>query len=148
MEQPAPDYVIEYTLNAGETWQHGRTIPAWVMRDAVMLRLQRAAVRNLAREWHGEGAGAIRTRTLRADDPKGALNQPAAPAPQPDDHGHYPDDAKVTASRLQLVQTLMDMGLLAAGAGEGLGDELFGRLLKRTTADFAARLEGRPEGKP
>jgi hypothetical protein len=76
------DLVIEYSLDGGLTWQHGKTVPAWVGDDPGQLRLQRAAVREQALADHGE-VGAVVTRVLREDDPRGVLNQPPAAASPP-----------------------------------------------------------------
>lgn len=69
--------VIEYSLNGGATWEHGRTVQAWVAADTETLRSQRAVVRGFAREWHGNVERVI-TRVLAADDPRDALNQPCS----------------------------------------------------------------------
>lgn len=82
MPEPV-DLVIEYSLDGGLTWQHGKTVPAWVDDDPGAMRLQRAAVREQALADHGE-VGAVVTRVLREDDPRGVLNQPPAePGPAP-----------------------------------------------------------------
>jgi hypothetical protein len=67
------DLVIEYSLD-GEEWTHGKTVPAWVGGDSLMMSIQRAAVRENALAEHGE-VGAVRTRVLREDDPRAAANQ-------------------------------------------------------------------------
>jgi hypothetical protein len=140
------DYVIDVSIDGGKSWQHARTIPGWVLGDDLALRLQRDTVRRLAREEYGDGTGNIRTRVLREDDPRAAGNQPVTPDPVPDACGQYPDDARITLTRLQLVQVLADEGLTVSGTGRG--DQVFGALLKRTVADRVARFEGRPEGRP
>lgn len=71
------DLVIEYSIDGGTTWHHGKTVPAWVGEDTLAMKLQRAAVRDNARDWHGD-VGAVATRVLPEDDPRGALNQPPA----------------------------------------------------------------------
>lgn len=75
------DLVIEYTIDGGQTWHHGKTVPAWVGRDPQALRIQRAAVREDALAEHGEGS--VRTRVLPEDDPRCVLSQPPAPDPRP-----------------------------------------------------------------
>ena len=68
--------VIEYSINDGATWHHGRTVEAWVTADPATLRVQRAVVRDLARDWHGNVEHVV-TRVLADDDPRGVLQQPA-----------------------------------------------------------------------
>ena len=69
--------VIEYSINDGATWHHGRTVEAWVTADPAVLGDQRAVVRGLARGWHGNVEHVV-TRVLADDDPRGMLNQPVA----------------------------------------------------------------------
>ena len=45
--------VIEYSLDGGQTWTHGRTIEAWVAADREVLSSQREVVRHFARKEHG-----------------------------------------------------------------------------------------------
>jgi hypothetical protein len=66
--------VIEYSLDGGATWQHGRTVEAWVAADAATLRDQRAIVREFARKEHGN-VESVTTRVLAEDDPRGFLNR-------------------------------------------------------------------------
>ena len=67
--------VIEYSLDGGVTWHHGRTVEAWVARDFPgTLRQQRAVVRDLAREWHGNVEHVV-TRVLFESDPRCVFNQ-------------------------------------------------------------------------
>lgn len=75
------DLVIEYTIDGGQTWHHGKTVAGWVGRDPGQLRVQRAAVREDALAEHGEGS--VRTRVLPEDDPRCVLSQPPAPDPRP-----------------------------------------------------------------
>ena len=69
--------VIEYSINDGATWHHGRTVEAWVRSDPAALGQQRAVVRGFAREWHGNVESVV-TRVLFEDDPRAVLNQSAA----------------------------------------------------------------------
>lgn len=92
-EEP-PGLVIEYSIDAGATWTHGRTVAGWVRADPAQLALQRAAVREQARGDHGDVERVI-TRVLADDDPRGVLNQPPAGA-SPD----LPPPAAVTIGDL------------------------------------------------
>ena len=78
------DYVIEYSIDGGQTWQHGRTVPGGAVADTDMRSIQRAAVREQAREAHGY-VESVSTRILAEDDPRGVLNQPVAPKQGPAD---------------------------------------------------------------
>jgi hypothetical protein len=69
--------VIEYSIDGGRAWFHGRTIEAWVTAHKATLSNQRAIVRGFARQELG-AVEAITTRVLAADDPRGVLNQPPA----------------------------------------------------------------------
>jgi hypothetical protein len=68
--------VIEYSIDGGSTWRHGKTIEAWAAVDSRVLQDQRSFVRDYARNEHGNVERII-TRVLSEDDPRGALNQPA-----------------------------------------------------------------------
>jgi hypothetical protein len=70
--------VIEYSINDGATWHHGRTIEAWVRRDAASLSAQRQAVRENAREQYGNVEHVV-TRLMYENDPLCVLSQPASP---------------------------------------------------------------------
>ena len=72
------DYVIEYSIDGGQTWQHGRTVLGGAVADADMRLIQRRAVCEQARDAHGH-VGSLSTRILAGDDPRGVLNQPVAP---------------------------------------------------------------------
>lgn len=69
--------VIEYSINDGLTWHHGRTIEAWVRSDPAALSQQRGVVREFARRDHGNVESVV-TRVLFEDDPRAVLNQPVA----------------------------------------------------------------------
>jgi len=74
--------VIEYSIDGGHTWHHGRSVESWVVADQGALAGQRAATREYARTEHGD-VETVTTRVLAGDDPRGVLNQPR-PAPQAD----------------------------------------------------------------
>lgn len=78
-DDQTPDLVIEYSIDGGAAWQHGKTVPAWVGDDPAMLSIQRAAVRDYARGEHGPVDRVI-TRVLAEDDPRCVLGQPATVA--------------------------------------------------------------------
>lgn len=93
------DYVIEYSLDGGRTWQHGRTVPGGAVADTDMRLIQRAAVRDQARTATGY-VDSVTTRILTADDPRGVLNQPVTPSAllqrlfaQMADMGHHAESA-------------------------------------------------------
>ena len=71
-------HVIEYSIDGGTTWNHDRTVEGWVAETPAVLRLQRTAVRELARNQHGN-VESVTTRVLAEDDPRGVLNQPVTP---------------------------------------------------------------------
>jgi hypothetical protein len=72
--------VIDYSVDGGHTWHHGRSIQAWVTRDPLALAGQREAVRGNVREWHG-GVERVTTRVLLESDPRTAGNQPVPEVP-------------------------------------------------------------------
>lgn len=74
------DSVIEYSLDGGRTWQHGRTVEAQVADDKAALAGHRFVVRYQAIAEHGR-TGAITTRVLLANDPRAVLNQLVESAP-------------------------------------------------------------------
>lgn len=76
------DIVLEYSLDGGVTWEHGRTVPAWVQQDREAMRAQREAVRENVRAQFGN-VESISLRALSEDDPRGALNQPPVLPPTP-----------------------------------------------------------------
>ena len=127
-----PNLVIEYSIDGGATWYHGKTVPGWVGRNKQAQSLQRAAVRQLARGDHGD-VERVTTRVLAEDDPRGVLNQPRPGPPEPDAGGQYPDGATVTVTRLQLVQVLRDECLTVTGTGRG--DQVFAALVARAERD-------------
>ena len=63
-------------------WQHGRTVPGGAVADTDMRSIERAAVRELARNQHGD-VESVMTRVLADDDPRGVLNQPVTPRQSP-----------------------------------------------------------------
>jgi hypothetical protein len=67
--------VIEYSIDGGHTWHHGRSVESWVVADQGALAGQRAATREYARTEHGD-VESVMTRVLDGDDPRGMLNQP------------------------------------------------------------------------
>ena len=67
-------YVIEFSIDGGATWKHGRTIEGWVKSDPAALGQQRAIVRDMAREEFGDVESVV-TRVLKEDDPRGFLNR-------------------------------------------------------------------------
>jgi hypothetical protein len=69
-----PSSIIEYSIDGGATWQHGKTIEAWVAADAGHLRAQRGHVIAAARDWHGDVERVI-TRVLAEDDPRAEVNR-------------------------------------------------------------------------
>ena len=71
------DSVIEYSINDGLTWHHGRSIAAWVRSDPATLSNQRAVVRDFARHDHGNVESVV-TRVLFENDPKAIFNQPVS----------------------------------------------------------------------
>jgi hypothetical protein len=74
MRKLSPTSVIEYSIDGGATWQHGKTIEAWVAADAGHLSDQRGHVRAFARDEHGN-VDHVATRVLSEDDPRAVLNQ-------------------------------------------------------------------------
>ena len=69
--------VIEYSLDGGLTWHHGRTVEAWVVADAATLAGQRGVVREFARKDHGNVESVV-TRVLAVDDPRAVFSQPVS----------------------------------------------------------------------
>ena len=67
--------VIEYSLDGGRTWYHGRYVQAWVTEDGHALSGQRAVVREFAAKDHGDVERII-TRVLAESDPRAVFNQP------------------------------------------------------------------------
>ena len=66
--------IIEYSLDGGVTWFHGRTVEAWVAADKHVLAGQRGVVRGFAIEEHGS-VERIVTRVLSEDDPRAVVNR-------------------------------------------------------------------------
>lgn len=67
--------IIEYSMNGGATWFHGRTVAASVATDPDALAQQRRVVRELAYADHGNVENVI-TRVLDAADPQATINRP------------------------------------------------------------------------
>ena len=74
MRKISPPHIIEYSIDGGLTWQHGKTVEAWVAADAGHMTIQRGHVRAMARDWHGDVEHVI-TRVLDEDDPRAELNR-------------------------------------------------------------------------
>jgi hypothetical protein len=74
MNKILPCKIIEYSIDGGQVWQHGKTIEAWVAADAGHLSDQRGHVRAAARDWHGDVERVI-TRVLAEDDPRAEVNR-------------------------------------------------------------------------
>jgi hypothetical protein len=74
MGRIAPCKIIEYSIDSGLTWQHGKSVEAWVAADAGHLSVQRGHVRALARDWHGD-VDHVMTRVLAEDDPRAEVNR-------------------------------------------------------------------------
>lgn len=74
MRRIAPSRIIEYSTDSGRTWQHGKSVEAWVAADAGHLSVQRGHVRALARDWHGD-VDHVMTRVLAEDDPRAEVNR-------------------------------------------------------------------------
>jgi hypothetical protein len=74
MRDITPCKIIEYSIDDGQTWQHGKTIEAWVARDAGHMTIQRGHVRAAARDRHGDLA-LVLTRVLNEDDPRAEVNR-------------------------------------------------------------------------
>ncbi|MCK2219719.1 hypothetical protein MF672_038880 [Actinomadura sp. ATCC 31491] len=69
--------IIEYSLDGGHVWHHGRTLAGWIAEPAYAdaLRKQRQIVRDSARQEHGD-VDRIITRVLREDDERAEVNRP------------------------------------------------------------------------
>lgn len=69
--------IIEFSLDGGHTWHHGRSVYAWVMKPAHRdtLKMQRQFVRDDAHQEHGD-VDRIITRVLAEDDPRAEINRP------------------------------------------------------------------------
>jgi hypothetical protein len=73
-----PDLVIEYSIDGGVIWHHGKTVPGRVRHDKRALLAQRAAVREQAHAGHGDEV--IITRVLPEGDPRAVLKRPGRAA--------------------------------------------------------------------
>jgi hypothetical protein len=69
------DQIIEYSIDGGATWHHGRTVDARFATDKAVMAVQRGHTRAAARDWHGD-VGPVATRILDADDPRAEVNRP------------------------------------------------------------------------
>jgi hypothetical protein len=74
MNRISPCSIIEYSIDGGQTWQHGKTIEAWVAADAGHLSDQCGHVRAAARDYHGNVDRVI-TRVLAENDPRAEVNR-------------------------------------------------------------------------
>ncbi|HUR74419.1 MAG TPA: hypothetical protein VMZ00_09085 [Sporichthya sp.] len=77
-DEQALDRIIEYSIDGGHVWHHGRIIPAWVVApdQAEALAAQRAVVRDRAKQQHGQ-VNRVTTRILSLDDPRAEINHVA-----------------------------------------------------------------------
>jgi hypothetical protein len=108
-----PDLVIEYSIDGGVTWHHGKTVPGRVRHDKHALLAQRAAVRELAHAGHGDEV--IITRVLSEGDPRAVLNRPSRGGSA---------GGTITVTRHQLLTALYTAGLATPGADAGVWDRL------------------------
>jgi hypothetical protein len=69
------DMIIEYSIDRGETWHHGRTIDARFANDKEVISDQRGHTRAWVRDDH-PGVDRVDTRVLDADDPRAEVNRP------------------------------------------------------------------------
>ena len=69
------DQIIEYSIDDGATWHHGKTIDAKFANDAGVMSDQRGHVRAWVRDDHGN-IDHVATRILNADDPRAEVNRP------------------------------------------------------------------------
>ena len=67
--------IIEYSIDDGATWHHGKTIDARFANDPAMMGQQRGHVRAWVRDDHGN-VDHVATRVLSADDPRAEVNRP------------------------------------------------------------------------
>jgi hypothetical protein len=108
-----PDLVIEYSIDGGVTWHHGKTVPGRVRYDKHALLAQRAAVREQAHAGHGDEV--IITRVLPEGDPRAVLNRPSRGGSA---------GGTITVTRHQLLTALYAAGLATPGADAGVWDRL------------------------
>jgi hypothetical protein len=69
-----PDLVIEYSIDGGVTWHHGKTVRGRVRHDKRALKAERAAVREQAHAGHDYAM--IITRLRPEGDPRAVLKRP------------------------------------------------------------------------
>ena len=96
--------VIEYSLDGGEHWRHGKTVEGWVGHDRTALAGQREAVREQARADHGH-TGSITVRVLPIYDDRAVINQPV-----------YDEAAAQVEAVLNILAPVSE-GLTAVGLG-------------------------------
>jgi hypothetical protein len=73
-----PDLVIEYSIDSGVTWHHGKTVRGRVRHDKRALKAERAAVREQANAGHDYAM--IITRLRPEGDPRAVLKRPGRAA--------------------------------------------------------------------
>ena len=117
-----PDLVIEYSIDGGVIWHHGKTVPGRVRHDKRALLAQRAAVREQAHAGHGDEV--IITRVLPEGDPRAVVNWPGRADPRavlnrPSRGGRA--GGTITVTRHQLLTALYAAGLATPGTGAGVG---------------------------
>lgn len=129
-----PDLVIEYSINGGVTWHHGKTVPGRVRHDKHALLAQRAAVREQAHIGHGDEV--IITRVLPEGDPRAVVNRLI-----------LEPGGTITVTRGQLLSVLSDAGLITPGAGTG--SDVWDTLARRAGAQrWAAAVPRQPAAPP
>jgi hypothetical protein len=69
------DQIIEYSIDGGATWHHGRTVDARFAGDKAVMADQRGHTRAWVRDDHA-GVDHVATRVLNADDPRAEVNRP------------------------------------------------------------------------
>jgi hypothetical protein len=68
------DQIIEYSIDGGTTWHHGRTVDARFAADKDVMSDQRGHTRAWVRDEH-PGVDHVATRVLDADDPRAEVNR-------------------------------------------------------------------------
>jgi GNAT superfamily N-acetyltransferase len=69
------DQIIEYSIDGGATWHHGRTVASRFAADKAVMADQRGHTRAWVRDDH-PAADHVATRVLNADDPRAEVNRP------------------------------------------------------------------------
>jgi hypothetical protein len=69
------DQIIEYSIDGGATWHHGRTVASRFAADKAVMADQRGHTRAWVRD-ENPGADHVATRVLNADDPRAEVNRP------------------------------------------------------------------------